>query len=1087
MATKKKNKSKKSTKKSKKLQPVIKVAFHRQYDNNAIWISWKTDSKVLKKSIKKKVWKKYKDKNKKEKEGLKATATTYKKALAGFVIKLYYRVSTKKGQNTWFLDNTLTTGKGTLNTSSQLWTPPDNAIAIKATVKAVSKSFKKDKKGNTSPWFKAGPVEKTDGDFEEIPNTPSISNFKIENMTGTVLVSYETAATGNNNMSGGRVEIETLSNSTKMLYFRSLSSNNLATDTKNGVISYVDYYYTPSEDTTVKSGKTYYTRSGTSPNYVYTKVKNPSGNPSTKGYYEQTASLIRRKTADNTTGQTEFTINYPIVGSYQVRCRVASKDTRPGTSESDFIYSDWSGWSSSIDTRPAAPTGVRAKTYDSDKIQILWDQVTNITQYEIEYVEDKIDYFDSSMLTSVTVENATSKIIAGFASGHTYYFRVRSVNSAAKSDPSEIVDAMVAIKPEAPTTWSSKSVGTITNDRSTTSPIYIYWVHNTVDGSAQRSAIAQFTIADTSYYYYKENTALDDYGELKDEITEVNIWDIEVYTSEEFDESAGYLHTIFLNSSADTLKWKVKTKGIAAAYSDYSVERSINIYIQPNLELTVTGGSSDEPLPSDVLTEFPLHLVGVTTPASQTPISYSISIAATTEYTTTDIYGDDEFINNGDIIFSEYLDTNEQLDRSISANDVDFASDITYTLSVIVAMDSGLTAEASYTFTVEWEEVGVVPDAMVLIDSDYFVADITPYAAEYLGYINEENPPLDPTAYIGTGITGDLEEPTIVSGSGVENADSGDIYFNSSTFKLYTCVVGGDSSTATWLYKYTFDYDTAQSWYSGTGIGSEDEFELVSTYPNSGVNSAVINDYYMNTDTGLLFRCSKAGAQDTAIWEYVWNLFEAPVANTELSVYRRDATGNYITIAESISNNTQANDDAISVRDLHPNFGTVTYRIVSRDMSTGALAFTDIEEVNSYSSVVIQWDEEWADENDDNVGDIVDENIYKGSILELPANIKLSDKNTNDVAVAEYIGRSRPVSYYGTQNGENSTINCEFPKSDTDTLSKLRQLMVYMGNVYIREPSGLGYWATINVSYNRNFKELTIPVTIDIRPVEGGM
>lgn len=47
--------------------------------------------------------------------------------------------------------------------------------------------------------------------------------------------------------------------------------------------------YSASSDTTVKAGKTYYTRSGTSPNYVYTPVAEPTGNPSTSNYYEMTS------------------------------------------------------------------------------------------------------------------------------------------------------------------------------------------------------------------------------------------------------------------------------------------------------------------------------------------------------------------------------------------------------------------------------------------------------------------------------------------------------------------------------------------------------------------------------------------------------------------------------------------------------------------------------------------------------------------------------------------------------------------------------------------------------------------------------
>lgn len=47
------------------------------------------------------------------------------------------------------------------------------------------------------------------------------------------------------------------------------------------------YSYNTSADTSVVSGKTYYTRSGTSPNYTYTAVANPTGNPSTSNYYER--------------------------------------------------------------------------------------------------------------------------------------------------------------------------------------------------------------------------------------------------------------------------------------------------------------------------------------------------------------------------------------------------------------------------------------------------------------------------------------------------------------------------------------------------------------------------------------------------------------------------------------------------------------------------------------------------------------------------------------------------------------------------------------------------------------------------------
>ena len=60
------------------------------------------------------------------------------------------------------------------------------------------------------------------------------------------------------------------------------------------------------------------------------------------------------------------------------------------------------------------------------------------------------------------------------------------------------------------------------------------------------------------------------------------------------------------------------------------------------------------------------------------------------------------------------------------------------------------------------------------------------------------------------------------------------------------------------------------------------------------------------------------------------------------------------------------------------------------------------------------------------------------------------------------------------------------PKEDTERLSLIRRLQVYMGDCYVREPSGTGYWAQVKVSYNRDHNSMIIPVTLDITRVEGG-
>ena len=61
------------------------------------------------------------------------------------------------------------------------------------------------------------------------------------------------------------------------------------------------------------------------------------------------------------------------------------------------------------------------------------------------------------------------------------------------------------------------------------------------------------------------------------------------------------------------------------------------------------------------------------------------------------------------------------------------------------------------------------------------------------------------------------------------------------------------------------------------------------------------------------------------------------------------------------------------------------------------------------------------------------------------------------------------------------------PKEDKETIYALRRLSLWSGDVYVREPSGMGYWANVNVSFSQRHTEVTVPVTLDITRVEGGV
>ena len=205
------------------------------------------------------------------------------------------------------------------------------------------------------------------------------------------------------------------------------------------------------------------------------------------------------------------------------------------------------------------------------------------------------------------------------------------------------------------------------------------------------------------------------------------------------------------------------------------------------------------------------------------------------------------------------------------------------------------------------------------------------------------------------------------------------------------------------------------------------------------------------------------------------------VTDITLAVYRREFDGSFIEIASGLSNT-----DNIYVTDPHPSLDYARYRIVAISNSTGSVTYYDIPAIpTNEKAVVIQWNENWS--NFDIVSeDPFDQPTWSGSMLKLPYNIDISDKHASDVELIEYIGRKRPVSYYGTQIGHSSTWSMSIPKSDTETLYMLRRLATWMGDVYVREPSGSGYWASIKVSFSQKHCEVTIPVSFDVIRVEGG-
>lgn len=200
-----------------------------------------------------------------------------------------------------------------------------------------------------------------------------------------------------------------------------------------------------------------------------------------------------------------------------------------------------------------------------------------------------------------------------------------------------------------------------------------------------------------------------------------------------------------------------------------------------------------------------------------------------------------------------------------------------------------------------------------------------------------------------------------------------------------------------------------------------------------------------------------------------------------LAVFRRNADGTLIEIDSGLDN-----EDHTTIIDPHPTLDYARYRVIATDKATGIMTVYDTVPIKvGEKAIIIQWDEQWEAFNPERTDEMMVQ-PYSGSMVRLPYNVDVSESVDLQTEFVDYIGREHPVSYYGTHVGEKSNWSTVIPKYDTDTLYQLRRLSKWMGDVYVREPSGLGYWASIKLDFSQTHLDVTIPIKIDITRVEGG-
>ena len=598
--------------------------------------------------------------------------------------------------------------------------------------------------------------------------------------------------------------------------------------------------------------------------------------------------------------------------SYSCSIEAGSKYKSRCRGKRGELYGEWSDYSDNIESIPSAPGRITNCYATSDtSVLLTWDSISSAETYDVEYANNA-DYLGSSNAsTTINGITSTSYTVTGLQTGDKYYFRVRAVNSKGASGWSEYVMVILGSKPASPTTWSSTTTAIVGEE------VILYWVHNAEDGSNESKAELEITMNGSSQTYTIDNPEKD---------------------SDKDDTNSVYKLSTSGYTEGTTILWKVRTAGISGEFGEWSIQRKIDVYAPATLELHVTNNNGND---ISSLTSFPFYIKAIGGPSSQNPISYYVTIISNGTYETIDEIGNVKIISEGDEVYSKFYDINTEMLLEITAGSIDLENNITYTVTCMVTMDTGLSTQQSKELKIAW------------VDSDY-----------------------EPNAEIG------------------------------------------------------FDSETL---------------------------SAFIRPYCENENGEL-------------------------VSGVTLSVYRREYDGRFVEIGKGLVNTNNT-----FVTDPHPSLDYGRYRIVAVDDATGAVSYSDIPGYHiGEKAVIIQWNETWS--NFDDLGEEPQETpAWSGSLLKLPYNIDISDSNSIDVTLVKYIGRSHPVSYYGTQIGSTATWNVEIDKKDKQTLYALRRLSVWMGDVYVREPSGSGYWANISVSFSQTHCELVIPVTLNITRVEGGI
>lgn len=508
--------------------------------------------------------------------------------------------------------------------------------------------------------------------------------------------------------------------------------------------------------------------------------------------------------------------------------------------------------------------------------------------------------------------------------------------------------------------------------------------------------------------------------------------------------------------------WMVQTAGISGEYGPLSELKEINIYSQPEVDLTLENQNHEY---LDIFNNFPIYLSvkRKNNPLNQQAISFFANIISEDNYTIVDASGNEKNISKGDLIYSKSFDVD-----SISSPDENkfkiegFLYNGEFYLDSSHSEDSKIKEPKEGMMYIDLHNdnqkyrYNATSGSYVAI-SDFLISEGDKEYPYYYPYYSKQNEKLylkltcsdldlnDGSEYtakcsmvMDSGLTGDAEYKFIAQITGTPYSPYANI------------TIDKENISAIIEPRCTYKYEVIPGYYNKTNSKFYSDLECTQEIPG--------NQYkvYADIASGKYYIYKQVS---DILYEFAETA--DPENDSILSVYRKELDGTFTEIDSNIESGT-----GYYAEDPHPSLNYAVYRIVSESISTGLISYTDTEPILvGETAIIIQ---------------------FGSTTLRLPYNVDTSSSYSPDVSLVEYIGRKHPVSYYGTQLGESASWNVEIPKYDTETLNTIRKLAIWMSDVYVREPSGTGYWANIIVSFSQTHCELTIPISFNIARVEGG-